>query len=352
MNIILDIGYDLVGRKPGNQRTKSYRFRDTVSAEIPEVNSAEAPIAVSWQAQKHSDERWGYFDQPLRCGDEYGTILTRWYAGRHWLRLVDGNCGKRNAPSDTCELDMSLLKRAVSDERERIFLLLGLREFMPLRAKASVDPKATLEEVSRDGRMDAIQAVAAISDNVISVDGVIHVACAQPGIRTLISQYYQDFPFHEKYLAVDTRSGCLDGHAAFLSGLVTYPLNDWDSIYERLVQESSEFRTSPPESHLRAPQVFIPESIDPDIDARRAVDTLVKKVLYSRAVVSAPDRNREVHEFFASPSNQRKELLEALLYSPSATLPEGIKIELLDKVEEIEDGMSISLEVTGARPCF
>jgi hypothetical protein len=348
MNIFLDIGYDIRGKRPGKKLNIAYRFRETVSAEIPEVHPDEAPVAVAWNARTAIDQRWKHYDHELTCGDVNGQMMTRWYSGRHWLRLVEGNCGKIGGATDVRELTPAVAAQAASENRSRVFELLGLSEYAPRSAKSHANPIGTLEEVARDGHDEALAAVSAISDNFISIGGVLHVRCAQPGIRVTDSGKIRDRRQFEENIAIETRGKCLDGSSGFMMGNICYPIGDWDEVYRRVYEQALDSGAPRPEKHLARPEVYVPESLDPDIDARRAVDTLVKKTLFTFQVFPS-NVNPKTKEFFDARPNQRRDLLEALLNQPSAVLSSVYKNELLRRVEEIEDGMSVEVDVAPTR---
>lgn len=344
MNIVLDIGYDIRGRRPGKKLNIAYRFKETVSAEIPEVHPDEAPVAVVWKARTAIDPRWKHYDHELTCGDVNGQMMTRWYSGRHWLRLVERNCGKTGAASDFRELTPTVAARAASEDRPRIFELLGLREYAPRSAKTHANPIGTLEEVVRDERDVALEAVCAIGDNFISVGGVLHVACAQPGIRVTDSGKIRSRRQFEENLTIDARARCLDGSSAYMMGMISYPLDDWDTVYRRVYEQALDSGAPRPETQLVRPEVYVPESLNTDIDARRAVDTLVKKTLFTFQVFPS-GVNPRVKEFFDASVNQRLDLLEALLNQPGAVLPSAHRNDLMRQVAEIEDGISVEVDL-------
>jgi hypothetical protein len=347
MNIVFDIGYDIKGRKPGNKLALNYRFKETVSAEITEIPANEAPVAVVWTARKVLEQRWKLYDADLTCGDVNSKMLTRWHAGRHWLRLVEGNCGKASATSDSRELTTEVVTRATEQYSAGTLRMLGLNKYVPRSAKENPNPTGVFEHVAHDERDEVMEAVSAISDNFISVEGVLHVACAQPAIRVSDSGKIRSRRQFEENLAVETRSRYLDGHGGCLMGMIAYPLGDWDTVRTRLYDQAIDSGAKAPETHLSKPEVHLPESLNADIDARRAVDTLVKKTMYAVQFLPNYDR-REVREFFNAQSNQRLELLEAMLGGPAVTLSRAVGTELLRRVAEIEDGMSVDVHLSAA----
>lgn len=348
VNIFLDIGYDIRGKRPGKKLAISYRFRETVSAEIPEVHPDEAPVAIVWKARKNVESRWKGYDHELTCGDINGQMMTRWYSGRHWLRLVEGNCGKTGTAADYRELTPTTATHAVREDRPRAFYLLGLEEYAPRSAKSISNPIGTFGEIAQDDRGAALEAISAISDNFISVGGILHVACAQPAIRVSDSNRIRSRWNFEENLAIETKDRYLDGSAGYRLGFMSYPLSDWDNVQQRVYAQSLDSGAWQPEPHLTRPEVFIPESLDRNIDARRAVDTLVKKLLF--ALPDLKLMNPPVWEFFDTSADQRLDLLEALLSETEAILPDGVKNDLLSKVAEIEDSMSVDVDLSIARP--
>ncbi|MCV9964837.1 hypothetical protein OIU34_23370 [Pararhizobium sp. BT-229] len=345
MKIVLDIGYDIRGRRPGKRLNIAYRFRETVSAEIPEVHPNEAPVAIVWTARKAVEARWRGYDEELACGDVNDQMMTRWYGGRHWLRLVERNCGQTGAAS-VRELTPAVAAQAASENRTEVFGMLGLRDYDPRSAKTHSNPLGTFDEVARDERSLALEAVSAISDNYISVGGVLHVACAQPAIRVTDSGKMRSYRGFAENIAVEMRAKYLDRSAGYRMGMMSYPIGDWDKVWRMVYDQALDSGAPGPESHLVRPEVYIPESLSSDIDARRAVDTLVKKTLFMFPVF--PGVKPRVKAFFDAPSNQRRALLEEILYAPGAALSDAAKNDLMREVEEIEDGMSVDVDLAPA----
>ncbi|MCS4089191.1 hypothetical protein [Rhizobium sp. BK176] len=324
MKIVLDIGYDIRGRKPGRQLNMPYRFKESVLLDIEEIHPDDAPVAVKWRARKKIECRLKAYDEVLTHGDENGEMLTRWHDGRHWLCLAGSQRDDIGAPWLIRQLEMT--------------------KHEPRDAPAINNPINLFESVKESGRGPALEAVAEARDRLISVDGVLHLACAQPAVRTILTHKTRGYGNYEENMAIDTRSRYLDGNSGYMMGVIAHPLADWDRVRSRVHAQALDTSAVWTESHLTRPEVYIPESISKDVDARRAVDSLVKKALY---IMSAPkEAGVLAKEFFEAKTNQRHDLLEALVGQAEKfgkPLHPAHRQELLRSVANIEDDMSIEI---------
>jgi hypothetical protein len=154
----------------------------------------------------------------------------------------------------------------------------------------------------------------------------------------------------EENIAIETRARYLDGNPGYMMGIISYPLGDWDEVCRRVHKQALDSGAPTPERNLVRPQVYLPESLNPDIDARRSVDTLVKKVLFAVPALFQ-GVNPRVQEFFDAPSNQRRDLLERLLdaaENDGTPLHRAPRTDLMRQVEEIEDGMTVEVDLAPA----
>lgn len=347
MNIAFEMGYNLKGIRPGKSLARYYRFKETLSAEIPEVDPVDAPVAVEWQAREQVQARYMTYDHELLCGDADGFMMTVWHGGRHWLRLVGNNCRKNITEDGTAELTFGLLSDAIHGSQRKAYEMLGLNAYLPASGKVHANPTDTLDVVLENDRDDLLQAVAAISENFISVDGILHVACVQPAIRLSNPIGVKGYPDIQENIAIDCRAKYVDGHAAFMMGITSHPIGDWNEINRRVYEQALDSGAERPERQLVRPEVYIPESIDPDIDARRQVDNLVKKAMFPYSQLPSSRFSgvltQTMKEFFGTPSLQRLPLVEEILSIPGVDMDGYDKGLLLSRIEEIEDSMSIDV---------
>lgn len=354
MNIAFEMGYNLKGIRPGKSLARYYRFKETLSAEVPEVDPVDAPVAVSWHARKLVEARYMTYDHELLCGDADGRMMTRWHGGRHWLRLVGNNCQKSITQDGKAELTMGLLNDAIHGGQRKAYEMLGLNNHVPGFGKYHADPADTLDVVLENERDAMLKAVSAISENFISVDGIVHVACVQPAIRLSNPIGVKGYSDGQKDIAIDYRARYIDGHPAFMRGMTSHPVGDWNEIARRVYEQALDSGATRPEPHLVSPEVYIPESINPDIDARRQVDNLVKKAMFQYCQLPSSRFSGvltlTMREFFETSSLQRLPLVEEILSIPGVEMDGYDKGLLLSRIEEIEDGMSIDFGTDLATP--
>jgi hypothetical protein len=94
------------------------------------------------------------------------------------------------------------------------------------------------------------------------------------------------------------------------------------------------------EMSLYRPTVLIPESIDPDIDARRVVDRHVKKAAANAPEALRPWLKGLLREFSRDDSNQRAWRIAQFSHLLG---PQTSPSNLLSVVQEIEDSMNIDI---------
>ena len=347
--IQFEYGFDIRGRKVGNRVSTTTRFKEPVELEIREVASIEAPIAVIWNARKKIHPSATSYDRELLCADKSGQMHTKWYEGRHWLRLVKSHSGGKisedGSEDGSAEFSLEAFKKDLGRGRQRLFEMIGLRHHLPTSTKSVDQAESLYLDIQANTKEQASQAIERLSKDMVIIDGVIHIACAQPGLRvTKPSDSLGIFRWDqiEVDLTVETSARYLDGHAGFMRGHMAYALDKWKSVYLQATKSGIDLRQPLPEEHLKAPTVLIHESIDNNVEIRRSIDTLVKKTLWNfKAVPTAG--NQRTRAFFNSVSNQRLALLEDLLSHTWTSLGTHYQKGLLSQVEEMEDCMTIEI---------
>ena len=336
MRLTFPIGYDLKGRRPGKRVFRPYRYSELVSVDIPEVDASDAPIAVEWEPPR--GQVGVYDDRDLGCHGETGTQFTRWYEGRHWLRLVEGHAAAIGTPQGHRELTPDMAQRCLSEGNGHAAI--GLRRFPPgfygHVSRVHEDPTSGFEEIRSSDRPAAMLAVGEVPRNLICVDGVLHAACAQPTVRMTAS--FGDDTHKLGGLWVDVREEIADGWLGFTRHHLSYALDSWD----RLASRHGMKATTPP-------IVYVAESIDPDIDNRRAADRLVKKTAYEFGYPN--ELADELRAYFSDMDTGRVSSIAGLAEQYVATwnLDAREHAKIARAIERFEDRMSISVDVVGAR---
>ena len=337
MRLDFEIGYDLRGRRPGKSSHRPLRFAEPASVVIREVGSLDAPIAVEWGVRRWSPAHTGNRDRHAYACDDRGRQFTRFYEGRHYLRLVEAHMEFEGRTYQEEARDLTAATALEALRQGRGFDCLGLGNYKTVGYPAkkikrvASDPTDEFESVTKSKRDKAMGAVERVGDDVLCIDGVVHVACAQPGVR-----------LSRSFLSTETRSDLLDGLDSYLNGHLAFGLSEWRGIAAGQVKGAGN-RDLAIELDEASPRIFLDESMDPDIDRRRAVDTIVKRVL--RENPYTPEMAADIGKFFGDEAPQRYDAVSDLLDRIAVLhgMPEYRKAEVLERVLEIEDGMSVDI---------
>ena len=349
MKFAFPVAYSQKGRLRGKKVAREYRFSEIVDVEISEVGTDEAPVAVSWRAPRDSAIT-SWQDLPLLCAGHDGRRFTRWYGGRHWIALFEGNLDPLTRSGDRAFLSAPVLADALGagDGHPAV----GMEAYAPRRSKTLTarpvpdDPASMFEELRTDGDRDnAMQAAARLADRLLVVDGTVHLACAQPAIRVpLFAEAMNDYRGAETF-PVDTRASYVDGIDGYLGSRLYYPVNEWDEVVNGRADRSPH----PPS--IRAflepyrPRVFLPHSLGEGIDQRRKADNNVKRFLR----LSPEAAPKESYRYFRIGQRARMEWLETVLAEnrarwESAEAPHHLLREALDL---LADNTPVQVQLKG-----
>jgi hypothetical protein len=271
MHIRVPIGYTIRGTI--GRTTRTWKFQERVAIEVPDVTAEEAPIAVSWAA--HSDLR--DYDHNkyafLGHGGEDDRQFTRWYDGRHWLRLTEGSAAQYGKPGRYPELTAAGFEGALP--KGGGYNILGLNHLSPGdHRKVQVDPTERFVTVNKSTRETALGQLRSAAGSLLAVDGVLHVACAQPAICLANAKYGSP---ETLVLHVDTRSNVVDGKDYLLDKVLVFGLDEWEHLSITAVKASRNRTRTQERLAALKPTVHLPESIDPDIMTVRTADTFVRR---------------------------------------------------------------------------
>lgn len=337
----MPVGYTIRGTIGRTQRT--WKFQERPMIEIAEVTSEEAPVAVSWPAHTdltaHGRLKYNFLGQ----GGEDGLQLTRWYNGRHWLRLTEGSTEQYGEAGRTPNLTVARLEEGFTEGRG--YNILAMNPFSPGggHRKMEGDPREKFVTINRSGREEALARLAAAAETLLSVDGVLHVACAQPGACLALADSDST---ETNVVHVDTRGPVVDGNQYLTSHTLVFGLYEWDEIADIEIRGSRDRENTRARLEALRPTVHLPESIDPDILTVRAADTYVK-----RFVLDCYPRMVRLHAYFDLPNMVAKEeyLRGMLAENRNAWEAEGLPVALLDLADEafadatVELGANLSL---------
>lgn len=332
MHLTLPIGYEVIGKRPGKRNFRPIRLAEMVTVEIAEATSDEAPIAVEWQIDPTHERMRPATAATYFAGDDRWCAFTRWYGGRHWMRLVEHNISKSDHARHATQLSASRLEEfLMADEGHIAVGLSGLSLGAAKLPKKDGDLTLGFETLRKNGREEAMLAALSLPETLLLVDGIVHVACAQPApARTMIREYRDGHPPALYNVSMRTDVIALDGYDPDLAKVLAYGIEDWD----RLNAQRADGLILPP------PAVLVPDSIDPGVEARRAVSNLVKIAL---AQWGCPAFMRtEFNEFLKDTTSQRYERLSGILTQAGPTFMDRERqLALLEAVERIEDGMAV-----------
>lgn len=326
MHIRVPIGYTIRGTI--GRTTRTWKFQERVTIEVPDVTSEEAPMAVSWAA--HSDLH-GY--DPIKYaflghGGEDGRQFTRWYKGRHWLRLTEGHTEQYGKPAKSPELTAAGFESALPIGGG--YNILGLNALSPGRdhRKVQGDPTERFSTVDRSGRNLALAQLEAAASTLMSVDGVLHVACAQPAICLAKGK---DDSLEGHVLHVDTRSNVVDGKDYLVDQVLVFSLDEWEDKSHIAIRASGDRPKATARLASLEPRVHLPESIDPDILTARTADTFVR-----RFVIEAYPQAIHLQNYFAYDDPvAREEFIRGMLAEHRNKWEmAGLPVQLLDLADE------------------
>lgn len=208
---IVPAAYVIKGTLSGKKAIRDYQFVEMAEIGIEEVRTRDAPVSVSWNVTgKSKDARVDYMSHfEVRACDAAMRNHSVFYKGKHWLRLLGDHAsnsswsGKivRSRPVHVTDF----LRDAVRGSFNNI---LGFKTIWPATEPEIVatDPHGRFSEIRESGRDRALRSLERLE--LISVDGIIHVAGDQPVIA-LANADENGQPFNFPYVTC-RRTALLD----------------------------------------------------------------------------------------------------------------------------------------------
>lgn len=323
MHIRMPVAYTIRGTVGRTRRT--YKFAEKAMIEIAETTAEEAPIAVSWPGHTDLSDYSALRYAFLGHGGDDGLQFTRWYNGRHWLRLTDSE-GIHAAPGRYPDLRARGFEEGLPSGDG--YQLLGLGALSPSgdHRKTDGDPRERFVKIDRSGREHALERLARASQTLLSVDGVLHLACAQPGVCLARANLQTD---ENDVVHIDTKASVLDGKD---EGVLVFGLDEWDDIADIAIRSSRDRPKTTKRLAALRPTVHLPESIDPDILTVRSADTLV-----TRFILESYPRHINLHAYFSltDPVAKEEYLRGLLAEKRDAWVLEGFPVQLLDLADQV-----------------
>ncbi|MCZ7861889.1 hypothetical protein O9X98_10920 [Agrobacterium salinitolerans] len=338
MHIRMPVAYTIRGTIGRTQRT--YKFAEKAMIEIAETTANEAPISVSWAAHTdlshYSNSKYSY----LGHGGEDGLQFTRWYNGRHWLRLSDTG-GIYAAPGRYSDLSGVGFENGLPMGHG--YQVLGIPTLSPGRdhRKADGDPTERFVKIDKSARDQTHEELFRASQKLLSVDGVLHIACAQPGVCFARANFET---LENDVVHIDTKASVLDGgdEDTFVFGL-----DEWDEIADIAIRSSHDRPKTIARLAALRPTVHLAESIDLDILTVRSADTFVKRFIRE----SYPKHiNMNAYFRLSDPVAKEEYLRGILAEKRGAWELAGFPVQLLDLADEVFADARVDLGASFSLP--
>jgi hypothetical protein len=313
-----------------------WKFKESPTIEIAEASEEEAPIAVSWPAVTDTSAYQYLAYSAVGCGDLDGRQFTRWYNGRHWLRLTEGSADEYRPAGRSPALTGASFEAGFPQGRG--YNILDLNSLSPGDYKeAKADPTERFVTINRNGRDEAMEILKTASKKLLCVNGVLYVACAQPGVCLELANPQS---LETNVLHVDTRSKIVDGKEYLSRHTLVFGLHEWDDVTDIVVRGSSDRENTRSKLDSLRPTVHLPESIDPDILTVRTADTFVKHF-----ILDSYPKTITLQKYFDLNDASAKEafLREVLAEKRDGWEAAGLPVQLLDLADETFANASIEL---------
>lgn len=259
MRMLCPIKYEIHGTTKTNRRPAKYAYREMIAVDIPELDSADAPVAIEWTPEANlAVHRYATLDREISGPD--GKQLTRWNANSHWQRLCDGHFyGQKERGSAIMVEDLeSMLASPRQNSAARVAI--GLSS--PNVGKAirivnvSDDPRERFTSIRTDGREDAIRCLDEAVAGLISVDGIVHRKCIEPFISVALD--VQRGELRVRDMGIETTVQALWGPTS--TTFAFFGLSRWDEAIA-LVNTHAGVK---PANILPEPRILIGESLTYD----------------------------------------------------------------------------------------
>jgi hypothetical protein len=283
MRLHLPIHYTVTGRLPGKRTTRGYKFHEVTEVEIADIEPSFAPVAVSWAVNTDTGRSTHMREPRLGMAGPDGGQHTRWYDGRHWVRLLSGFFETPEHKPQRRGVGPALTVGAIEallaqPECGYLFDLTVPGEIAGSTHMTPSDPASRFTQVRQSTREEAFARASRITSRHIAVDGVVYEACSQPALR-LLNMYEASGLRHDVVVETTKWSGWDP----------VMPLAMFDEAVESALVPHAyaveihreRLETLRPVHRERLetlrPVIHLPESISDEIEAVRRADYLVRR---------------------------------------------------------------------------
>jgi hypothetical protein len=330
MIIHFPLTYSMTGVKHG--KASDYAYSENAAFEIREISSAEAPVSVRWSCDiTKVCKGLTPVGRDFGIGDLSGEQETRWFEGRHWVRKLAASKGSdpaRRAPLAADEFARVALTGAFND---RFFALDSIRGSTKL---VQSDPTEGFETISSGNRDRSLAATERLSDDILLVDGIVHIACAVPHIAFAPVNYQTAPPVIDRGIIPHVVAPHETRHGSEIVTLRA-PL----SMFAEAILLAD---TGPLVAKLSrlAPDIRLPETTVCDENSRIEADFLAYRMLASAQGKAPPVWSRFVQ---AGTTDDKLAILRADIR------PKPAQRAAYERLEAFLEGQAITLSLPGLR---
>lgn len=345
LSVTLPATYSVKGVPLGKKARKEDFYAEFVTLDIPEVDADDAPLAMSWSVSPIPplDVRFDYVTHwEVGACDALFVNYTLFHEGRHWLRLLDAHLGhgmRQRASRGEAEplATAEFVEKAHEGFYGRLFGFARSNWTVPPLASGE-DVMARYDIVNESSRPRVMRALDRL--DLISVDGVLHMACDQPMIA-LPSADYEARRYHYPYVTA-RRRGLSDNPSADETRFLPFAMPEELATYTDAMPPNFE-RTDWDLVVHHAP------SFSHDAELEAGADYRVSLV-FSAAERARTKSYPYLHDYFGLPDLDAKTAFLERARSEWPTGRGGVSPALLDEALAVLEDRSIGNSLTSAGP--
>jgi hypothetical protein len=276
MRLECPVYYSIDGRLTGKKLSRTYAFREFVAIEISDLSTEDAPVSCVWSP--------GFEDRPYAerpyitdngIADLNGNQTTRWYDGRHWKRILTGDCAGRQFRRPGPALNSELaLKKLLAGDAQTALGVECMVNWTDRFVDVEQDAASRFETVKVSAREKAVQETESIPDRVIAIGGELYRSCVEPHIT--VSRGNRDLGI-KSHIVIETEVSSITSDRYRLKGI--FPISDFEKAYRLAVVEDHD-EASSAELRKREPRQIMAEAFSTDWTM---VDSVTQLVLQAQA---------------------------------------------------------------------